>query len=210
SFPSSLLKRVTTCRPHPCQGHTNCGPLCAHRTLQHHEGGILSDPTRHCRYFLRADQAAVAAWLALAACCPPSFAQDTSPVQATAPQPTSGSLPQDLCGAIRTPVQPDLLPVAPVVLPGSPVLAQSSLNPPEEKPPEVEEAHYRTSHHYVLQSCLCRHRQISAQSHKRGGLADGSRQAALLHRAASRVQPYRGPYGTRGAGTAGFTTGVEL
>src|SRR2546427_9703250 len=53
-----------------------------------------------------------------------------------------------------------------------------------------------------VQSCLCRHRQISAQSRKRGGLADGSRQAALLHRPAPRVQHHRGPCGARGAGTA--------
>ena len=58
------------------------------------KGAILSDPTRHCWYFLRADQAAVAAWLAHAACCPPAFAQNTPPVQATSPQAMSGSLPQ--------------------------------------------------------------------------------------------------------------------
>ena len=229
----------------------------------------MSDPTRHCRYFLRADQAAVAAWLALAACCPPAFAQNTSPVQATSPQGTSGSLPQHLCGAIPPPIQSGLLPVAPVVLPGSPVFAQSSLNPPEEKPSEKErpisygaEIALSSGHadrgivisdrpvvqpevwvsgkgvkfslwsnfpltettdgsrpqilemeltrEHEVQPCLCRHRQISAQSHKRGGLADGSRQAALPIGPASRVQHYRGPYGMRGAGTAGFTTGVEF
>src|SRR2546428_4632003 len=53
-----------------------------------------------------------------------------------------------------------------------------------------------------VQSCLCRHRQISAQSHKHGGLADGSRQAALLHRPAPPVQHHRGPCSARGAGTA--------
>ena len=98
----------------------------------------MSDSTRHCWYFLRADQAAVAAWLALAACCPLCFAQNISPVQATSLEGTSGSLPQNLCGSIPTPIQSPLLPVAPVVLPGSPVFAQGSLTPPEEKPPEKE------------------------------------------------------------------------
>ena len=123
----------------------------------------MSDPTRHCWYFLRADQTAVAAWLALAACCPPSFAQDTSPVQATSPQPTSGSLPQDLCGAIPTQVQPPLLPVAPVVLPGSPVFAESSLNPPEEKPPEKE----RTSHQDVLLPHWAAKRFVASETHEK-------------------------------------------
>ena len=127
------------------------------------KGALLSDPTRHCRYFLRADQAAVAAWLALAACCPPAFAQNTSPVQATSPQAMSGSLPQHLCGAIPPPIQSGLLPVAPVVLPGSPVFAESSLNPPEEKPPEKE----RTSHQDVLLPHWAAKRFVASETHEK-------------------------------------------
>jgi len=123
----------------------------------------LSDSTRHCWYFLRADQAAVAAWLALAACCPLCFAQNISPVQATSLEGTSGSLPQNLCGSIPTPIQSPLLPVAPVVLPGSPVFAESSLNPPEEKPPEKE----RTSHQDVLLPHWAAKRFVASETHEK-------------------------------------------
>ena len=54
----------------------------------------MSGGTRLCWYFLWTGQVALAVCLAVGACCLPVFAQDTSPVQATSPQDTSGSFPE--------------------------------------------------------------------------------------------------------------------
>ena len=47
----------------------------------------MSGGTRLCWYFLRTGQAALAGWLALAACCLPAFAQDASPVKRSEKKP---------------------------------------------------------------------------------------------------------------------------
>jgi hypothetical protein len=94
---------------------------------------MLTDPTRPCWYLPCTDRAALAAWLALAVCCPPALAQDTSPAPAASPQGTSDSFPLERCGGIPTPTESALIPVAPVVLPGSPVFTQSSPNLSAEK-----------------------------------------------------------------------------
>src|SRR5439155_13152148 len=56
-----------------------------------------------------------------------------------------------------------LLRVAPLILPGSPVFAQSSLNPPEEKPPEKD----RTSHQYVLLPHWPAKRFVESETHEK-------------------------------------------
>src|SRR5438093_13118305 len=126
------------------------------------KGAILSDPTLHCRYFLRADQAAVGLarpHRVLPACLRAKYFSGPGDVAASHVwQP-----PQHLCGAIPPPIQSGLLPVAPVVLPGSPVFAQSSLNPPEEKPPEKE----RPSHQYVLLPHWAAKRFVESETHEK-------------------------------------------
>ena len=97
---------------------------------------------------------AAVAWLGLAVCCAPAFAQNTSPLHATllkaaigvrGAQPDNSSsaehepsLPQPLCSATLIAIQLALILAAPVVLPNSPAVAQNSPNPHEEKRSEKE------------------------------------------------------------------------